>query len=306
MSARICGGHSSEEIFQASPRTENSDAASRSGVRGRVQDFVLNRCLGTRESRAFVYSAKRVIMKVDYGGEEVLFKNEEGLCLEGMYFDVECYPKREGINPTGVTVLFCMGSHHSFELYAYRMVETMLKEGHNVFTFNYRGFGKSQGKPTEEGLYTDTEAAYQFLTRVKQVHHVVVYGYSLGSAPAIDLAMHHPIKLVLDRPLASMDRVVKNVSPYAPVQNLFRKFAHFDNLSKINKVQREIFFIVGARDRIMERRIKQGEMLYGEAQKRRSVETIFRMIPIDHWNHFESGNGDRTISSVLRELQEFF
>lgn len=140
------------------------------------------------------------------GGDPILFITEDDKTLEEMYFN--------NPNPakSAKTILICSGSHSSHQTYTAPMVDALLKMGHHVMVFNYRGFGHSSGDVSEEGFYLDAEAAYQYLreTKEKSDNEIIAFGYSMGSAPATDLAAHHKIDLVLDRYFSSMEEVAKD------------------------------------------------------------------------------------------------
>lgn len=91
------------------------------------------------------------------GGQSVHFLTEDGNKLEGMRF------QSSAPNRSGKTILVCSGNMDSNEYYNVPIVKALLAMGHDVMTFNYRGFGESQGNPSESGLYKDGEAAYQYL-----------------------------------------------------------------------------------------------------------------------------------------------
>jgi fermentation-respiration switch protein FrsA (DUF1100 family) len=93
--------------------------------------------------------------------------------------------------------------------------------GLSLFAFDYRGYGESEGMPTEQGLYRDADAAYLFLRDTLGVpaERIVVFGHSLGSAVAVELVSRVPAAgLVLDGALTSVVELAQEVFPYAPVR----------------------------------------------------------------------------------------
>ena len=93
--------------------------------------------------------------------------------------------------------------------------------GLSLFAFDYRGYGESEGVPTEEGLYRDSEAAYRYLRDTVRVppERIVVFGHSLGSAVAVELVGRVPAAgLVLDGALTSVVERAQEVFPYAPIR----------------------------------------------------------------------------------------
>jgi uncharacterized protein len=93
--------------------------------------------------------------------------------------------------------------------------------GLNLFAFDYRGYGESEGMPTEDGLYRDADAAYRYLRNTLAVppERIVVFGHSLGSAVAIELVSRVPAAgLILDGALTSVLERAQELFPYAPVR----------------------------------------------------------------------------------------
>jgi fermentation-respiration switch protein FrsA (DUF1100 family) len=94
-------------------------------------------------------------------------------------------------------------------------------QGLSLFAFDYRGYGESEGAPTEQGLYRDADAAYRYLRDTLRVpeQRIVVFGHSLGSAVAIELVNRVPAAgLVLDGALTSVVERAQELFPYAPVR----------------------------------------------------------------------------------------
>ena len=112
-------------------------------------------------------------------------------------------------------------------------------------TFNYRGFGKSEGEASEKGLYKDGEAAYQYLVNETQSpKDIVVYGYSLGGGVASDIAARHQVDVILDRTFSSgADRAAMGVNKI--ISWVFRLAAYtgcaFNNKEKIKHIKGNIF-----------------------------------------------------------------
>jgi uncharacterized protein len=93
--------------------------------------------------------------------------------------------------------------------------------GLSLFAFDYRGYGESEGLPSESGLYRDADAAYRYLRDTLQVPaaRLVIFGHSLGSAVAVELASRVPAAgLVLDGALSSVRERAQELFPYAPVR----------------------------------------------------------------------------------------
>ncbi len=93
--------------------------------------------------------------------------------------------------------------------------------GLSLFAFDYRGYGESEGVPSEKGLYRDADAAYRYLRDTVGVppERIVLFGHSLGSAVAVELASRVPAAgLILDGALTSVVERAQEMFPYAPVR----------------------------------------------------------------------------------------
>ena len=122
--------------------------------------------------------------------------------------------------------------------------------GVNIFSIDYRGYGESNGTPGEAGLYADAEAAYHFLRQVKHVppDRIVVYGYSLGAAVAIDLATRVEIAgLIVEGAFTSLPNVGQEHYPYLPTQLVTGN--RFTSIQKIGRVDAPKLFIHARDDR---------------------------------------------------------
>ena len=112
--------------------------------------------------------------------EDITLQTADGVRLNGWF--VPC-------DNAKFTVLFCHGNGGNI---SHRLEKLMIFHnlGLSVFIFDYRGYGKSQGSPSEQGLYQDVDAAYRYLTEKRRISGdaIVLFGESLGAAVVIDLA----------------------------------------------------------------------------------------------------------------------
>ena len=109
--------------------------------------------------------------------------------------------------------------------------------GLNLLAFDYRGYGESGGTPTEAGLYADAGAAYRYLREILGVppERIVLFGHSLGSAVAVELATREPAAgLVLDGALASVVGRAQEVYPWVPVRLIARsRYASIERIARV-------------------------------------------------------------------------
>ncbi|MBI3300178.1 MAG: alpha/beta hydrolase [Elusimicrobia bacterium] len=137
--------------------------------------------------------------------------------------------------PSVVVVFHGNGGNISHRLEKARALRAM---GHSVLLFDYRGYGKSLGRPSEKGLYLDGEAAArEGLARAGgDPKRVAYYGESLGCAVALETALRlPPAALVLDSPFASTVAMGRAAFPWLPSEWLVRE--RYDNAAKIPRLK---------------------------------------------------------------------
>ncbi|HDS09656.1 MAG TPA: alpha/beta hydrolase [Firmicutes bacterium] len=122
------------------------------------------------------------------------------------------------------TILFCHGNggNISHRLDTIRIFHEL---GFNFFIFDYRGYGKSTGKPGEAGTYLDSESAYAYLTGVLNIPpgDIVIMGRSLGGAVAARLGSKYPVRaLILESTFTSVPDMGKELYPFLPVKLISR------------------------------------------------------------------------------------
>ncbi|MEN6475299.1 MAG: alpha/beta fold hydrolase [Syntrophaceae bacterium] len=96
------------------------------------------------------------------------------------------------------TVLFCHGNGGNVSYYL-ETLKVFKRLGLSALIFDYRGYGRSQGKPSEQGTYLDAEAAWQYLTHERKIapQQLIIWGRSLGGAIAARTAARHPTGLLI-------------------------------------------------------------------------------------------------------------
>jgi fermentation-respiration switch protein FrsA (DUF1100 family) len=105
----------------------------------------------------------------------------------------------------------------------------------NVLAIDYRGYGTSEGTPSEAGLYLDALAAYRWLIARTQARDVIVLGESLGGGPACQLASTQPVGgLILQSTFTSIADMGARSFPWLPVRAMLR--TRFDNLSRVRSI----------------------------------------------------------------------
>jgi len=156
---------------------------------------------------------------------------------------------------TDTVILYLHGNTGHLDLYWTR-IKLLANAGHKnrfgVMAIDYRGFGLSEGPPTEEGLYEDADAAMKWLKENGLTDdRLVVYGYSLGGAPATELTANprtfRPSKLMLESPFASDEVMVQDGSGMSLPGDYFSSL-EIDNAEEIKKVEVPFFWIHGTSD----------------------------------------------------------
>jgi hypothetical protein len=163
--------------------------------------------------------------------------------------------------------------------------------GFSVFAYDYRGYGLSEGTPSEQHVYGDIDAAYGYLTGELHVEpqRIVAYGRSLGAGAAVDLAARRPVGgLVLESPFLSAFRVMTRV-PLFP-------FDKFRNADKIGRTRCPVLVMHGEADEIVP--FHHGRQLFDRAPGPK----IFVAIPGAHHNDFMVVAGAR-YGQALRDFE---
>ncbi|MBI4424804.1 MAG: alpha/beta hydrolase [Elusimicrobia bacterium] len=138
--------------------------------------------------------------------------------------------------------------------------------GYSVFLLDYRGYGRSEGRPSEQGTYRDAMAAFRYLREVLGVHpnRLVYYGESLGCGVAVDLALRRPpAALILESPFTSVVDMGRLVFPMLPVRWLV--FHRYDNLAKIPEVAAPLLVLHSPDDEIVP--FEMGRRVYEAARE---------------------------------------
>jgi fermentation-respiration switch protein FrsA (DUF1100 family) len=191
----------------------------------------------------------------DFPHEDVEFTGADGAKLHGWYVP---HP-----NPKAV-VLFCHGNGENVaEL---RPLLELLHDRTDVsiFAWDYRGYGKSAGKPHESNLLADARAAQLVLAKRAGVDpgDIVVYGRSLGGAVAVGLAAEHPVRgMVLERTFADMVETAAYHFPWLPVRWVMKN--RYPSIERIVTYRGPLFQSHGTADEVVP--FEMGKKLFDAA-----------------------------------------
>jgi uncharacterized protein len=146
--------------------------------------------------------------------ENVCFNAADGIELNGWF-----YPANTNSGRAHLAILICHGNggniSHRLQFY-----QALLETGASVLAFDYRGYGRSQGRPGEEGTYRDAQAAHQWLRRKGFAgKDIIAYGESLGGGVASELCLREETGgLVLQSTFTSITDMGKERYPWLPVR----------------------------------------------------------------------------------------
>jgi len=136
----------------------------------------------------------------------------------------------------------------------------LTKAGLAVLIIDYRGYGRSEGRPSEKGTYLDAQAAYQYLRRKIGVDpdQIVIFGRSLGGAVAVDLAVKAPARaLILESAFTSIRDMARVHFPFLPG---FLVSDMYESEKKIGRITTPTLFVHGEEDDLVP--IAQGRRLF--------------------------------------------
>ncbi|MFC1954130.1 alpha/beta hydrolase [Chloroflexota bacterium] len=188
--------------------------------------------------------------------ENVSFETTDGLKLSGWFIPCE--------GARGV-ILFCHGNAGNIS-HRLDSIQIFHRLGLDVFIFDYRGYGQSEGKPSESGTYRDVEAAWQYLVEERQVSpgKIVVFGRSIGGAVAAWQARSHmPGALILESSLTSVPDIAAKLYPYLPVK-LMSRFK-YDTERYLKGINCPVLIVHSPNDEMMP--FRYGQRLFETAKK---------------------------------------
>jgi fermentation-respiration switch protein FrsA (DUF1100 family) len=195
--------------------------------------------------------------------EDVSFEAADGTRLHGWFFPLH------GNSPV---ILFSHGNAGNIS-HRLENAKLLLDQGLQVFIYDYRGYGRSGGRPSEKGIYQDGLAAYDYLVSRRKLPPdcIIPFGRSLGAAAAIEIAMRRDVRcLIIESAFTSTRDMAKRMflfqllSPFLP--------ANYNNLEKIQAIHVPKLIIHGEEDDIVP--FSMGQRLYKAASGPKSFYPI--------------------------------
>ena len=227
----------------------------------------------------------------DHGGlaaiphERIQFGGEVGLNLDGVFVN----------NGSDSVVLFTHGNKHNVTKFRehYALFTAL---GQSFFTFDYPGYGRSPGVPSEANVYESARAAYRHITRDRgyRSDQIISYGCSMGGAVAIELVQHERVAcLITESTFTNTWDMAKHLYPYLPVWPLLPK--RFENDRKVPTIRVPMLIIHGEMDPVVPARMAS------ELAQVATAPTRVVLIPgANHINSLELGA--EPLQSTIRDF----
>jgi uncharacterized protein len=169
--------------------------------------------------------------------EEMFFEPEKGVLINSLYFKAD--------SSKGV-VFYIHGNSDNLNRWG-NYASDFLKEGYDVFMFDYRGFGKSKGEIAEAELHEDADFLYQKLLEIYPEEKIILYGRSLGSGMAAKIAAsYRPKLLILETPYYNFIDLCGYYVPFLPCKRLLKFTFRTDIWIKL--VECPVYFFHGTDD----------------------------------------------------------
>jgi fermentation-respiration switch protein FrsA (DUF1100 family) len=203
--------------------------------------------VGAALEQMFLYFPERQIimtpatMHLEF--EDVFFPAADGTSLHGWYLPGEAGQP---------LVVFCHGNAGNIS-HRVDNLRRLRELGLSAFIFDYRGYGQSAGKASEEGTYSDMRGALSWLQRKGWPPAKMIYfGRSVGAAVALQLALEQPpAGLVLESPFTSLKAMGQHHYPLLWLLAGWALDARYDNLTKIGQLKAPLLIFHGDRDVIV-------------------------------------------------------
>src|SRR6266567_3060988 len=221
------------------------------------------------------------------GAEDISFDTPDGLRLSGWFA-----PPTATVARAAVLVFNGNAGDRSFRA---PLAAALNQAALLVLLFDYRGYGRNPGRPSEKGLVTDARAARAYVVSRGEVDagRLVYFGESLGAAVALALALEHPpAAMVLRSPFTSLTDMGRLYYPWLPTNLLLRD--RFDSLRQIGHLTCPVLIIAGDQDRIVPQ--DQSRRLFDAVQKPKR----FVLIRGANHNDFELLAGGQLLDEVTR------
>ncbi len=241
--------------------------------------------------RYFIYAPQKSLITTPaehgFEYENIKFRADDSTLLHGWFV-----PKANA----RATVLLCHGNagNVSYQIDQIRLFQSLQL---SVFTFDYRGYGQSEGKPCEEGLYRDSKAAWRVLTETKRLRpeRIVIFGHSLGGCVAAWLGKEVKAgALILQATFTTIRQIAKSIYPYLPLRKIMR--SRYDNLSNIAQANSPVLIVHSVDDEIIP--FEHGKRLFEAAKEPKEFLQIC-------YGHDEAGRSPNYLAGLKAFLDKY-
>lgn len=169
----------------------------------------------------------------------------------------------------------------------------------NILMIDYRGYGRSGGRISEEGTYLDGVAAYDYLLTRSDVDpaRIIPFGESLGAGVAVELSLQRKVQgLILEAPFASIREMARVVVPWLPIGPLIT--TRYDNLSKMSRLEIPLLILHGDRDEVVP--FAQGRKVFEAAREPK----VFYTIPGAGHNNTDRVGGQPYLQAISHFIEQ--
>ena len=213
--------------------------------------------------------------------EEVFITTPDNEKINGLFFNA----KNDNV------ILYFHGNSGSLDSWQY-VYKNFQSLKYNFFIIDYRGYGKSSGSISEKGLYTDGQAALDYLrNKGFKKQNIIIYGRSIGTGIAVETAKNTDTlkALILETPFTSMIDLTNAKVPYL-FPSIFLKYG-FKNKDKINSIKSPLLVIHGTIDEVIP--FKQGKELFDKYNHQKEF------LKIENGNHNNLSNFPDFIQGIM-------
>jgi fermentation-respiration switch protein FrsA (DUF1100 family) len=220
------------------------------------------------ESKMTFQPVRVAQMSAPRGAEDVWFNSADGTRLHGWFFRTEA-------TPSNATLIYFHGNGGNISNVAW-VGQRFAKQGFDVLLFDYRGYGASAGEAgAESDLYADGDAALAFVVNNKGVRaeQIVLYGQSLGTTVAVDVASRRQVgAVVLESGLSSASSVAETALPWLPRWLHFLGKNRFDSARKLANVKAPVLITHGDPDPVIP--TSEARLLFAAANEPKKLLTF--------------------------------
>ena len=195
------------------------------------------------------------------GSEDVWLTTADGIRLHAWFFKTES-------NRADATIIYFHGNGGNITNVDW-IGENLARRGFNTLLLDYRGYGQSQGKAqSETDLYADGDAAFAYLVDQRRipVEQIVLYGQSLGTTVAVDLAARHQCAaLILESGFSSASSVAARALPWLPKWLHFLGKNRFESSRKLKNIRAPVLITHGDPDPVIS--VDEARILFASANE---------------------------------------